>query len=219
MITSEKYSQSPKDRPVCPNGNIYVGNHTERDVLRMRAGSRPEKLGKKLSRPMPETGFAFSLEIPDKEWLIGLHPDTAGDKADYSYPKVVERKDVELSYPNHIAQRLVEFLGLFTREGSSLATLVKIEYISKWLLHMIDHAISTLHHSSPAMQVIGNSDPMIGEYISAMISVLLAVFYLLLLLNILIALGKVVKVMGKTLWLIWVPTRVIVLLLKWCIFN
>lgn len=219
MTTGESSSQLPKAGPVCHNGDIHVGKNTERDVLRMRARSRPEKLGKTLSRPMPETGFAFSLEVPDKDWLIGLHPDTARDKANSSYAKFVEREDVELSYANHIAQRSVKFLELFTRAGISFTTLVKIEYISKWLSHMIRHTISTLHHSSPALRVIGNSDPMIGEYISAMVSVLLAVFYLLLLLNILIALGKIVKLVAKTLWLLWVSTRVIVLLLKWCIIS
>lgn len=204
---------------MCPNSNIYAGKNTERDVLRMRARSRPEKLGKTLSRPMPETGFAFNLEDPDKDWLVGLHPDTAGDKADTSCAKFIERKHVELSYPNHIAQRLVEFLELFKGAGGPFTTLVRIEYVSEWLLHMIRHTISTLHHSSPAMRAIGNSDPMISEYIGAMISVLLAVFYLLLLLNILIALCKIVMLMGKTLWLLWVPTRVVVLLLKWCIFS
>lgn len=185
----------------------------------MRAASRPEKLGKTLSRPMPDKGFAFSLEIPDKDWLIGLHPDTAGDKVDTSYVKFIERKDVDLLYPDHFAQRLVQIWGLLARAGGSFTTLIKIEYIFKWLLHMTRHTISTLHHSSPAMQVIGNSDPMIGEYISAVVTVLLAVLYLLLLLNILIALGKIVKLIGKTLWLIWVPTRVVVFLLKWCIFS
>ena len=185
----------------------------------MRVRSRPEKLDKTLSRPMPETGFAFSLENPDKDWLVDLHPDTAGDKADTSCAKFIERKDAEPSFPNHIAQKSVEFFGLFTRAGGSFPALGKIEYISEWILHMVRHTISTLHYSSPAMRVIGNSDPLISEYISAMLSVLVAVFYLLLLLNILIALCKIVKLVGKTLWLLWLPTRVVVLLLKWCIFG
>ena len=204
---------------MCPNGNIHSGKHTNRDILRMRAASRPDELGKTLSRPMPEKGFAFSLEIPDKDWLIGLQPDTAGDKVDTCCANFIERKDVDLLYPDHFAQRLVKVWGLLAQAGGSFTTLFKIEYISKWLWHMTRRTISTLHHSSPAMQVIGNTDPMICEYISAMVTVLLAVLYLLMLLNILIALGKIVKLIGKTLWLIWVPTRVVVFLLKWCIFS
>lgn len=185
----------------------------------MKAEPRPEKLGKTLSRSTLETGFAFSLEIPDKDWLMDLHPCIGCDKADTSCTKFIEQQDAELSYPEYIAQRWVEVSGFFTKIGGSFTTSIKIEYICKWLLHMIRHTTSTLHHSSPALRVIANSNPMIGEYISAMVSLMLAILYLLMLLNILIALGKIIKLMGKTLWLIWVPTRVVVLLLKWCIFG
>lgn len=187
--------------------------------MRMGAGSRPEKLRKTLCKPTRDTMFTFSLEVPEQDWLMDLHPCTEGDKVGSSCAKFIECNDVDLSYPDYFAQRLVEAWGMLTKAGGSFATLVKTEYISKWLLHMIRHTFLTLHHSSPAMQVMGTSNPLIGEYISAMVSVLLAVLYLLLLLEILIALGKIVQLIGKTLWLMWVPTRMVISLFKWCIFS
>lgn len=218
-ISSLGHSQSPIDRPKYPNGDIHVGKKASREILRTRTESRPEKLEKTPSRPMPDTGFAFSVEVPDQDWLMGLRSYTTGDQVKKSCSKFVEQKRGDLSYPDYFAQRLVEAWGNFSKAECSFTSLFKIEYISKWLLHMIRHTISTLHHSSPAMQIIGTSNPMVGEYIRAMISVLLAVLYLLVLLNILIALGKIVKLMMKTLWLIWFPIKVVVLLLKWCSFG
>ena len=187
--------------------------------MRIRAESRPEKLEKALYKPMPNTMLAFRLEVPDQNWLMDLRPYIKDSGVETSYAKFIERKDGDLSYPDYFTQRLVEAWRMFTRAGCFLTTLIKIEYISRCLLHMIRHTMLTLHHSSPAMQVIGTSNPVIGEYVSAMISVLLAVSYLLVLVNLLIAVGKIVKLIGKTLWLLRFPIGVVVFLLKWCIFS
>lgn len=215
-ITSQEHSQLPNGKPGCLNGNIHIGKNTGRDIVRMRAEPRPEK---PVSRPMPGTTLAFSLGIPGRDWLMGLCPCTEVNKIETSGANFTERKDEDLSCPDYFVQRLVEAWRMFTIAGRYFTTSARAKYASKWLVHMIRHTSLTLHHSSPAMQIIGTSNSVSGEYISAMVSVLLAVLYLLVLLNILIALGKTVKLIGKTLWFIWVPIRVAVLLLKWCIFS
>lgn len=163
--------------------------------------------------------IAFGLEVPGRDWLIGPGPCRVGNEIDSSRARLIERQNEDLSCPSYLFQRLVEVGQIVTVAGRSFTTSAQVEYVSKWLVQMIRRSITTLHHSSTSMQIIGMSNPVAGEYIGAMISVLLAVCYLLALLNVLIALGKIIKLMGKTLWLIWVPLRVALFLLKWCILS
>lgn len=218
-FASQEHSQLPKCKTGGAHGNDHIGHNTSRGFEGMREKSRPEMPEKTALKPKPDTMIAFGFEVADRDWLIGPCPCREANKVETSCAKLIERPSEDLSCPSYLFQKLVEVGEIVTVAGHSLTNSAQFGYISKWLIQMTRRSILTLHHSSTAMQIIGMSNPVTGEYIGAMISVLLAICYLLALLNVLIALGKIIKLMGKTLWFIWVPLKVALLLLKWCISS
>lgn len=190
-----------------------LGNDISRAVSGTRAKNLPLKTANTVPMSIPDT-MKLRLEDCSSGWLQSLCPDDNAIEGPCAKP--VQREGGDIPCPDFLLGKLVEAGRLIF---VALCSSKKIQHILKWLARMLRHAVLTLHQSSPAMKTIGMSNPMISEYIGAMISVLLAILYLLLLLNIVIALGKVVKLMGQTLGLIWVPLRVALLVFKWCVLS
>ncbi|MCJ1364789.1 hypothetical protein MMC16_003906 [Acarospora aff. strigata] len=85
-------------------------------------------------------------------------------------------------------------------------------YVS--LLAMTQHVLSTLNPASSAMKAINKADANIEDYIVAGKDVVLAGVYLLIVINVVMALGKILGVIKDILGFVWAPVRIIVQLLR-----
>jgi hypothetical protein len=197
----------------CLQDNIRSDNDTSQAFSGTRTNQIPSRPTKMVPSSILDM-MKLRIENSSRGWLQSLCPE---DNAIGSpCTGLMQREGGDISCPDLLFERLVEAGRLISK---ALWSSKKIQHVLKWLAHMLRHAILTLHQSSPAMRIIRMSNPVIGEYIGAMVSVLFAVLYLLVLLKIIVALGKVVKLMGQTLGLIWVPLRMILLALKWCFLS
>ena len=87
------------------------------------------------------------------------------------------------------------------------------------LRQMIGHVIRTLHHASPAFIILRTAKTTTRDHFRAMKDLFLATLYLLLLLNLFMALKKVLFFVGKVLYWIGHPVQTIVVIVGWCIIG
>ena len=87
------------------------------------------------------------------------------------------------------------------------------------LRQMIGHVVRTLHHASPAFIILRTAKTTTRDRFRAMRDLVLATLYLLLLLNLFMALKKVLFFVGKVLYWIGHPVQTIVMIVGWCIIG
>jgi hypothetical protein len=185
----------------------------------MEAQPVPQKQAKAVPMPMPDAMMDSRPENPNIYWFRGPCRCREEDGVRSPCARLLKRKDRGMSCADDLFQHLVRGGKLIGTAESYLQPTRNFEYVFRWLVGVSRHAILTLHHSSAAMRTIRMSNPMTGEYIGAIISVILAISYLLALLKILMALIKVFKVIWKALWLIWVLFRFFISVIERCISS
>ena len=93
---------------------------------------------------------------------------------------------------------------------------VKLEFV---LRQMVGHVIRTLHHASPAVIILRTAKTTAWNRFRAMRDLALAALYLLVLLNMFVALKKVLVLVGKVLYWVGHPVPTIVMIIGWCIIG
>ena len=108
---------------------------------------------------------------------------------------------------------------------------VYLHYIQDSLWHMIFHVASTLHYGSPALNVLsgssgfgfGDGDEKVGvgskQRLLAAKEVVLAVAYLLVLLNVAMFVRRVVMVVVRVGWWVWHPLDAVGGVVRWCLIT
>lgn len=84
---------------------------------------------------------------------------------------------------------------------------------------MIGHVMRTLHHASSAFIILRTAKTTTRDHFRAMRDLVLATLYLLLLLNLCMALKKVLFFVGKLLYWIGHPVQTIVMIVGWCVIG
>ena len=101
-------------------------------------------------------------------------------------------------------------------EGS-LRFPVQLQYLQLRVYGMACHVMRTLSPTSPAVTVLKSSNASARDFLYAFREVTLAVFYLLLLLNILLVLRRAIVIVGVCLFWIWHPVRMVITVFRWCV--
>ena len=137
--------------------------------------------------------------------------------------------------PNGSADQLKEGVGLkdsvdanigglkppaHSRDGamksSIFSHLPRTDWIQQRLVEMIGHVYSTLHHASPALQVLRSPEKApIDEYARAAKSVFLATLYLLVLLNILALAARALRSLYRIIAVVGWPVRMLWFVSSW----
>ena len=114
--------------------------------------------------------------------------------------------------------------GARTQDLSFIGSAAETKHISRilcrgrrYLHEMACHILQTLHPVSPALVALKANDVSTREYLFAAKEVVLAVLYLLLLSILLLALRKMLFLMGMVLFWMWHPVRMMVVIFKWCV--
>lgn len=87
------------------------------------------------------------------------------------------------------------------------------------LRQMIGHVMRTLHHASPAFIILRTAKTTTRDRFRAIRDLVLATLYLLLLLNLFMALKRVLFFVGKVLYWIGHPVQTIFMIVGWCIIG
>lgn len=85
----------------------------------------------------------------------------------------------------------------------------KLEWFQMCMYEMACHTTQTLHPNSPAMTLLRTPNKKTSNYLQAAKDLILACAYLLLLLNVLVALKKVLVVLSLIIYWFWHPMRLI----------
>ena len=109
-------------------------------------------------------------------------------------------------------------LWLCTVEDS-LQVSAKLCYIGRQLEMMICHVLRTFRHDSRVLVVLSSPKASTQDCLCAVKDVILAGLYLVVLLNVLMALRKVVLLVVRVLYLFWHPLETIAVLLRWCVMT
>jgi len=108
--------------------------------------------------------------------------------------------------------------GLYAAENW-LQISTQFARIQHHLWRMVACVLSTLHHASPAIQVLQTSHASAQEYLTAVKDVGLAVVYLFVLLNLLMALRRVLLLVAKVVWFTSHPLRMVFVVVQWCVLG
>lgn len=94
---------------------------------------------------------------------------------------------------------------------------IRMRSIQRRLTAMIHHVLLTLHTSSPALEVLRMPNATMEEYLAALKDVIRAIFYILVLLNIVMVLGKFLRLAALAIHLLWLPLKMVLLVVRWFI--
>ena len=95
----------------------------------------------------------------------------------------------------------------------------KLSYVHWQLVMMLRHVFRTFHHSSPVLMVLRSPKARTQDYLIAAKDAALALFYLIVLLNVFMALRKVVMLVAMVLYWVWHPVDTVAVILRWCVMT
>ena len=101
----------------------------------------------------------------------------------------------------------------------SLQVSAKLCYVGRQLEMMACHVLRTFRHDSRVLVVLSSPKASTQDCLFAVKDVVLAGLYLIVLLNVLMALRKVVLLVVRVLYLFWHPLETIAMLLRWCVMT
>lgn len=157
------------------------------------------------------------LDITGSEWFIGHKANGVhGDRHDE------QNKQSRIQGLVQEASTLGIIMGLWrliTLMEQNFYDSIRMRSIQRRLMDMIHHVLLTLHTSSPALEVLRTPNAKMEEYLAALKDVIWAIFYLLVLLNIVMVVRKVLKLAAIAINLIWLPLKLVLLVARWLLLG
>ena len=95
----------------------------------------------------------------------------------------------------------------------------KLSWVQHRLYKMARHVLRTFHHNSPALTVLRSPNAKPHDYLVAMKDVSLAVAYLLVLLNLYMALRKLFVMAMRVVYWICHPVDLVAVAFEWCVMT
>lgn len=220
----------PTDDRLC-DGTSCDGNEGQARGLRMRA------MANELRRKV-EKAEVSELEVPlDGEAIVGSNAwcgsegrweDALGKNGVACvYDGVVEegdeRKDDDDDDDEEGQQRLESALAKILVGMWNAACEMEKE-LHAWntaqsvcmrVVGMVQHVLLTLKPASPALRMLRKKDARVEDYVHAVRDLMLAGVYVLVLLNLLVAVGRAVRATMHVLLCAWWPVKVALSMVRW----
>ena len=95
----------------------------------------------------------------------------------------------------------------------------KLSWVQHRLYKMARHVLRTFHHNSPTLTVLRSPNAKPQDYLVAMKEVSLAVAYLLVLLNVYMALRKLFMMAMRVVYWVYHPVDLVAVAFEWCIMT
>lgn len=188
-------------------------DETERGVATVEEDSAD--LGQNNNK-QPRTATDIGLNCDSSVWFAGQWADAGQDQGvlvntiSKQGPMVRKRS---ISRKAADIQTWVSALPIKKR------TLDKLDVVGQSVYRMACHVTQTLHPGSPALTLLRSPNEKIPDYLHATKEVVLACVYLLLLLNLMMALRKILMFLGLVVYWAWHPLRTAIGVFKWCMLG
>ena len=157
----------------------------------------------------------YAVRSDGYAWFAGQWAET--DQAEGHLGSVVgkEVKALELRQPMlETAASAKLFLHAFE---DWLQLSAKLRWVRHRLYRMARHVVRTFHHNSPALTVLRSPNAKPQDYLTAMKDVSLAVAYLLVLLNVYMALRKLFMMAIRIVYWVCHPVDLMAVAFGWCV--
>ena len=167
------------------------------------------------SRAVPIDPTEYAVRSDGSAWFAGQWAES--DQPEGHLGSVVG-KDVKVlerrQSISNTAARAKLFLCAFE---DWLQLSAKLSWVQHRLYGMARHVLRTFHHDSPALTVLRSSNAKPQDYLVAMKDISLAVTYLLVLLNVYMALRKLFTMAMRVIYWICHPVDLVAVALEWCV--
>lgn len=142
--------------------------------------------------------------------------DAAGNIGDVD-AAAIQRPGRDRMLTRTLTQWLASIKTIFSGADEKLQRLAILSELGIWqrVIEMVVHVFTTLHHASPAFQVLRSTNARAGEYGKAMKDFSRAIVYLLVLLSLLQLVTQAVRIIVITVAALAWPFKMVWVVLRW----
>ena len=157
----------------------------------------------------------YAIKSDGCAWFAGQWAEN--DQAEGHLGSVVG-KDVKALERRQAVSKTAASAKLFLQAFEDWLQLsAKLSWVRHRLYNMARHVLRTFHHNSPALTVLRSPNAKPQDYLLAMKDVSLAVAYLLVLLNVYIALHKLFMMAIRVAYWVFHPVDLVAVAFGWCV--
>ena len=176
-------------------------------------GDAEDGVGSRAVHPIDPTEYAVRSD--GCAWFAGQWAEN--DQAEGHLGSVVG-KNVKALERRQAVSKTATSAKLFLHAFEDWLQLpAKLSWVRHRLYKMARHVVRTFHHNSPALTVLRAPNAKPQDYLVAMKDVSLAVAYLLVLLNVYMALRKLFMMALRIVYWVYHPVDLLGMALQWCV--
>lgn len=159
----------------------------------------------------------YAVRSDGSAWFAGQWAE--GDQAEERLGSVVG-KDVKALERRQSISKTAGSAKLFLHAFEDWLQLsAKLSWVQYRLYKMARHVLRTFHHNSPALTVLLSPNAKPHDYLVAMKDVSLAVAYLLVLLNLCMAMRKLSMMAMRVVYWVCHPVDLVAMAFEWCVMT
>ncbi len=176
-------------------------------------GNAEDDIGSRAVHPIDPTEYAVRSD--GSAWFAGQWAES--DQAEGRLGSVVG-KDVKALERRKPISKTAASAELFLHAFEDwLQFSAKLSWVQQRLYKMARHVLRTFHHDSPALTVLRSPNAKSQDYLVAIKDVSLAVAYLLMLLNVYMALRKLFIMATRVVYWVCHPVDLVAVAFEWCV--
>ena len=174
-----------------------------------------DDVGSRAVHPIDPTEYAVRSD--GSAWFAGQWAES--DQAEGHLGSVVG-KDVKALERRQSISKIAASAKRFLRAFEDWLQLsAKLSWVQHRLYRMARHVLRTFHHNSPALTVLRSPNAKPQDYLVAIKDVSLAVAYLLVLLNVYMALRKLFMMAMRVVYWVSHPVDLVAVAFEWCVMT
>ena len=178
-------------------------------------GSAEGDVGSRAVRPIAPTEYAVRSD--SSAWFAGHWAES--DQVEGHLGSVVGKDVKALEWRQPISKTAASAKLFLHASEDWLQLSAKLSWVQHRLYKMARHVLRTFHHNSPALTVLRSPNAKPQDYLVAMKDISLAVVYLLVLLNVYMALRKLFMMATRVVYWVCHPVDLVVVAFEWCVMT
>ena len=176
-------------------------------------GDTEDNVGSRAVHPIDPTEYAVKSD--GCAWFAGQWAES--DRAEGHLGSVVGKNVEAWERRQPISKTVVSAKVSLHAFEDWLQPSVKLSWVQHRLYKMARHVLRTFHHNSPALAVLRSPNAKPQDYFVAMKDVSVAVAYLLVLLNVYMALRKLFMMAIRIVYWVCHPVDLVAVAFQWCV--
>lgn len=178
-------------------------------------GNAEDDVGSRAVHPINPTEYAVRSD--GSAWFAGQWAES--DQAEGHLGSVVGKDVKALARRLSISKSAASAKLFWHAFEDWLQLSAKLSWVQHRLYKMARHVLRTFHHNSPALTVLRSPNAKPQDYLVAMKDISLAVAYLLVLLNVYMALRKLFMMAMSVMYWVCHPVDLVAVAFEWCVMT